>query len=448
MRQNSISPFGRNNAFGRRDNFLNQELDKANNTMNNITKAFEAAFCGMTIFASCAFAQDAGNDAEKGGEQKWFERESLVLQPVVDKIAPDSGFTPSAVWTGEVWGNVSRGSDIRSMVDSLLTVGIEQDISKLVGKDGWGTFGISAFWFGQSHGRGLGVESSQGDCSNIFASEMVRVFEIYYANEFETKAGTIGFRIGQLAADEDFMGMDYSDAFLNSSFGAMPNIAPGELFSQYSVATLGVVVYYNYENFDATFGFYNGNVGVDRSSNNGFDYSDTFETVAFWYQFGYNYKLGELEGRAMFGGNYHSDPSKVGLDGRNFYSFYFGLQQAFLNDSEGNAFLGGFARIGWVPSSESSANNFYADFGLNVFGPIPQRPDDVFAVGFSVIENERDARYVDGFAHYEGTLEITYKAQITPAISFQPDFQIFFNPADRDDHGAAYVIGARAEVVF
>ena len=171
---------------------------------------------------------------------------------------------------------------------------------------------------------------------------MARVFEIYYANDFETKFGDIGFRIGQLAADEDFMGMDYSDVFLNSSLGAIPNVAPAQMFSQYNVATLGLVVYYSYENFDLTLGVYNGNVGADISSNNGFDYSNTFETIAFWYQLGYNYELGGLAGRVVFGGNYHSDPSKVNfdqIDAGSFYSFFVGVQQALVNDSEGNAKL-------------------------------------------------------------------------------------------------------------
>ena len=86
------------------------------------------------------------------------------------------------------------------------------------------------------------------------------------------RRGNIGFRIGQLAADEDFMGMDYSDVFLNSSLGAIPNVAPAQMFSQYNVATLGIVVYYSYGNFDLTLGVYNGNVGADISSNNGFEY--------------------------------------------------------------------------------------------------------------------------------------------------------------------------------
>lgn len=103
--------------------------------------------------------------------------------------------------------------------------------------------------------------------------------------------------------------------------------------------------------------------------------------------------------------------------------------------------------MGIVPGSEVSDNNFYADFGFNLFSPIPGRTCDVFAAGFSVIENERGARD-SGCAHYEGALEITYRCQLTPAISIQPDFQLFVNPNNRNESGAAYIVGVRAEVIF
>ena len=220
------------------------------------------------------------------------------------------------------------------------------------------------------------------------------------------------------------------------------------MFSQYNVATLGLVVYYSYENFDLTLGVYNGNVGADISSNNGFDYSNTFETIAFWYQLGYNYELGGLAGRVVFGGNYHSDPSKVNfdqIDAGSFYSFFVGVQQALVNDSEGNAMFGAFARFGIAPDSKSSDQNFYTDFGINWFAPIPGRDDDVFAVAFSIVENEHAARA--DYAHYESTLEVTYRCQLTPAIAIQPDMQIFMTP-NNGDTGAAYVVGARVEVNF
>ncbi len=421
------------------------------NSINN--KVIAASLGSILTMATFANAQEAvQTPAKEEAPQSWYERDSLFLASATESLSEKTGFTPALTWTGEVWGDVSNKNNMNSFVDSLFTIEVEQDLSVLSGKDNMGRIGVSAFYYNQTHGGSLenvSEKSNQGYVSNIVAGDMARVFEIYYANEFETKAGTFGFRIGQLAADEDFMGMDYSDTFLNSSFGAMPNIAPGNLFSQYNVATLGLVVYYTYENFDATFGVYNGNIGEDISSNNGFDYKNTFDTVAFWYQFGYNYKVGGLDGRVMVGGNYHSDPTKANFDEgttNNFYSFYAGIQQALFNDDEGNAKFGVYGRVGFVPNSESSDNNFYADFGFNWFAPIPCRENDVFAAGFSVIENERAQR--DEFSHYQGTLEVTYRCQITPAISFQPDFQIFFNSGARDESNAVYVAGARLEVVF
>ena len=420
----------------------------------NTIKSLTYALIAGTLTASLSYAQDTAQSIQQGGkpdtETPWSERESLFLADAAEKYAVDSGLTPSLTWTGEAWADVSRGKNTPTLFDSLLTLGLEQDLSKITKKEGSGRIGFSAFYYTQSNDGSLGdLDSSQGCFRNIVAGEMARVFEIYYANDFEGSFGNIGFRIGQLAADEDFMGMDYSDIFLNSSFGAMPNVAPAQLFSQYNVATLGLVVYYAYENFDAVFGLYNGNPGADISSNNGFDYANTFQSAALWYQFGYNYEIGGLAGRAMFGGNYHTSPDKANfdaLDANSFYSFYFGIQQAFINNSDGEAIIGGYARVGIVPDSAASDNNFYTDFGLNWFAPIPGRNDDVFAVGFSIIENERGARA--DYAHYESALELTYKCQLTPAISVQPDMQIFLNPAGHENSGAAYVIGVRAEVNF
>lgn len=410
-----------------------------------------AAFGGLVTIVSCALAQEAPKDG-KTPDGGWTERNSIIIETASEDAARTTGFTPSLTWTGETWGNVSNGKNLHGIACSLFTFGAEQDLSTAFGNESkhFGRIGISAFYYAQTNKGELdGFDSSQGCFSNIVAGDMARFFELYYANEFETEFGNFGFRIGQLAADEDFMGMDYSDTFLNSSFGAIPNVAPAQLFSQYNVATLGLVVYYSKGDFDATIGLYNGNLGEDVSSNNGFDYKNTFDSVALWYQFGYNYKIGDLDGRVMVGGNWHSDPSKANfdaVDADGFYSFYAGLQQVLVNDREGNPLFGAYFRIGWAPESDSSNQNFYADFGFNCFSLIPGRDDDVFAVGFSVVENERAQR--ETYASYEGALEITYKCQLTPAISLQPDLQIFVNPGNGDESGAAYIAGARMEVVF
>ncbi len=403
----------------------------------------------MLLGLSFAFAEDNAQKLEKD-EMRWYERDSLFLASATQNFSEETGFTPFVTWTGEAWGNFANSSNIRGIFDSLFTFGFEQDFSAITGKKGWGRFGISTFYYTQSGNGSVGdFDSSQGCFSNILSGEIFRVFEFYYINELETSVGNFAIRVGQLAADEDFMGMDYSDIFLNSSYGAIPNVAPANMFSQYNVATLGFVAYYAYENIDAMFGFYDGNISDDTIYNNGFDYTDCFGNIALFYQIGFNYALSELEGRVIVGGNYHSGNSKIKFDKSNFsdfYSFYLGVQQALINDSDGNVVIGLFMRAGFVPDKRSSDQNFYADFGFNWFSPIPNRANDVFAVGFSIVENERNAR--QDYAHYESALEVTYKCQLTPTISVQPDMQIFFNPKSRNESGAAYILGARMEVIF
>lgn len=415
------------------------------------SKILKGTISAIALTASSVFAQETSTDDNNCKD--WTCNESLFLSPAIEKYAPDSGFSPIASWTGEFWSNLSGGTKTGSEWDSLVTLGFEQDISKVINNDGIGTIGMTAFWYTQSADIMSRIGSAGHAASNIFSGEMVRIFEIYYNNEFETKNGTFGFRIGQLAADEDFMGMDYSDLFLNANLGAIPTNAGMELygsngswaFSQYALATLGATIYWNNDNFDAIVGIYNGDAGRDVSSNHGFDYN--IKNIAVWYQLGYNYKLLGLGGRIQFGGNYHSgefENKYTGEAERGFYSFYLGLQQDLIADKEGNAILGGFVRMAYTPEEEISGCDKYIDCGINWFGPLPSRSNDVFGVAFSGMRLGED-NY-----HYDNLVEVTYRAQITNAIAIQPTFQSYLNAKDEDTGATkvAYVFGIRAEVNF
>ncbi len=399
--------------------------------------------------------EEAPAEAKQG--ESWLDRESLFIANLAEGIVADHGFTPSVIWAGEQWSNVGGGLQRGTVWDSLFDLGFELDLSKLAGGNGLGRIGMNAFYFTKSKDFGE-YFSAMSDPSNIFSGDMVRVFEIYYANEFETKFGNFGFRVGQLAADEDFMGLDYADIFLNSSFGAIPAVAGmeraggGVAFSQYSLATLGMTLSYSVDNFDVIFGLYNGNAGDDVSSNHGFDYE--LEDVAFWYQLGYNYELGGLNGRVAFGGNYHSgkfENYSTGDSSFNYYSFYLNLQQDFYADEEGNAVVGGFARFAYAPQSDVAVVSMYADAGINWFAPIPGRDNDVFAFGVSAMKTQGSYRTASGDYSTETCLETTYRCQLTGFMSIQPTFQVYFNPATdsaEKERDTAYVVGARLEVVF
>jgi len=427
-------------------------------TKTNFAKAVCIFMSAM--FASLSFAQESQPNLAEAKEANthdcWTERESLFLESLIEENLPDSGFTPTLSWAGEQWTNVSGGLKRGTTWDSLLTFGFEQDLGKLAKVDGLGRIGMTAFHYTGSGDFSGEYVGSMSDPSNIFSGEMVRVFEIYYANEFETSIGTFSTRIGQLAADEDFMGIDYADIFLNSSLGAIPvNAGTGlysgvNAFSQYSLATLGLTVGYEVDDFDFMLGIYNGNAGDDLSKNHGFNYD--FEGVAVWYQIGYNYELFGRNGRVQFGGNYNSakfENFATGDTGRNFYSFYLGIQQDILVDDEKNPILGAFCRLAWAPDSDISAFTKYVDFGFNWFGPIPCRGDDVFAVAVSILEAGKAFSNAEGIDRNETMVEATYKLQLTKAISLQPVMQVYLNPRNSfDEKETAFVVGTRLEVNF
>ena len=405
---------------------------------------------GIFIFAISAMAQ-----ATDEVQETLFERDSLFIASATEKVADNFGFSPSLSWIGEVWSNVSGGSKTSEVCDSLFTLGIEQDLSKLGKEDSnFGSLAMTAFWYTQSKR----LEDWQGShvccvghgASNIFSSDMVRVFEIYYTNEFEIENSTVGFRIGQLASDEDFMGMDYADLFLNSNLGAIPANAcvclknGSVAFSQYSLATFGATIYFSNDNFDAIVGIYNGDAGKDSVDNHGFNYN--LHDIAVWYQLGVNYEVFGLDGRIQLGGNYHSGDFENKYNGAtvsDFYSFYLGIEQDFVADNDGNAILGGFVRIAYAPKEEISECDKYIDCGLNWFGPIPNRDDDIFGIAFAAMKINR----ID--YKFDNLLEITYRAQLTPAIAIQPTFQAYLNAKDENGKtNSAYVVGVRAEVNF
>jgi carbohydrate-selective porin OprB len=43
---------------------------------------------------------------------------------------------------------------------------------------------------------------------------------------------------------------------------------------------------------------------------------------------------------------------------------------------------------------------------------------------------------------------VNYKAQLTPWLSVQPDFQVFFHPGGQSSRETTFLLGVRGNVVF
>jgi len=431
------------------------------------TAAALAAFVTAFVVEGMCTQTHSSTPAVHGSPHQHFndiwEKESLFLSDLVESLAPDSGFTPTVVWMGEGWSNMGGGLKRGWRWNSLLTLGFEQDLDKLFKTDGLGTVGMSLLYFtstGDFAEKNVGVLSQP---SNIYTVNGFRFFEIYYTNEFKLSVGTLTLRLGQLAADEDFMCLEYNDIFLNENFGAIPTSSFIEsykgftVFSQYPLATFGMVVNYELDDWHFRLGFYNGNAGEEKTSNYGFGYK--FDSFTLWYELDYHYKIAEREGVVMFGGNFNNgkfakhnardDDEEDNTTSRNFYSFYVGVRQNILEDCEGKAILGAFCRLGWAPKTSIAEFTKYFDAGINWFAPIPGRTDDVLALGISAKETASSFRDAESVTRFDTVLETTYKARITKAIYLQPTCQMYFNAVDsKGTRHPAAVFGMRATIHF
>jgi porin len=110
--------------------------------------------------------------------------------------------------------------------------------------------------------------------------------------------------------------------------------------------------------------------------------------------------------------------------------------------------LGIFTHIGFAPRS-SSLMNFYIDGGLNYKGLIPTRDNDVLGVAFAYghLNNNPGDNEESSFPGYEMVFETTYQIELTPWLTFQPDFQYVIHPSGTDIANAL-VLGAQATVSF
>ena len=125
------------------------------------------------------------------------------------------GITLGLTDTSEVMGNVSGGMKQGAVFDGKTEIDLEIDLEKLVGWTG-GRFKVSAY---QIHGRGLSADNIGNllTVSNIEAVRGTRLADLYLEQSlFED---VVNIRIGQFAADEEFLTSDVAGVFINSTFG-------------------------------------------------------------------------------------------------------------------------------------------------------------------------------------------------------------------------------------
>jgi porin len=435
-----------------------------------------------------------GTRAEEGEEP--FDQPSVLTSfGAVDanrKMLADAGIRWRAIYTGDLLTNLSGGISRGTTYNGRLEFGVQADLENLAGWSG-ALFNVSAYVI---HGPGMSTVHLGNllTVSNIEATPTVRLFELW----LEQKIGTIGsFRIGQLAADSEFITSEYAGVFLNGTFG-WPGITGINLPSggpAYPLATPGARIEFNLgANTKFRAAIFNGDPSVPGAADpqlaNRYGTNFRLQDPPFLIaELDHSYKLGAaaLPGTIKLGAWYHSsefpdqrfdaiglslaNPASSGIPAswRGDWGPYLVIKQMLTRLSpDGKRNIGGFARVSVSPDDQNLVD-FYFDTGINVKGLFAARPADVFGIAFAYagISNrarglDRDTRFftTPGYPirDYEAVLEITYQAEIVPGWTVQPDFQYIFHPggnvpnpndpAMRRVIKNAVVVGVRSTVQF
>ena len=408
------------------------------------------------------------------------------------------GFDITINYIGETFGMLSGGFRQGADYEHRIELSIDTDLGKLMGWDGatmHGTF----YQIGHAN-RLPGAEyvGSIADPSNIEALPSTRLFTAWFQKNFLDDK--ISLRVGQLAADDEFLISPTASNLINATFGYATLLAADQLQGgpAYPLATPGIRLQLKPTDeitlLSAVFsGAPAGDncVGLPQQCNR---YGTTFSTSggALWMeelQYAINqakdakgmpgvYKLGGWYATTGFP-DLHFGLSATGarvslaspdnafpLMHQGNWGIYGVADQMIWRAQKGPQSLNAFFRAGASPGDRNLVAS-YIDGGLGLKAPLPGRDDDVltFGVAYQKISTQAaaldfDTQLFSGaffpVRDQEIVLELDYSLQLAPWWILQADLQQIFHPGGnvldplnptqtiRD----AFIIGARSTIKF
>jgi porin len=359
--------------------------------------------------------------------------------------------------TSEVFDNPTGGRVQGAVFDGENMMSLGVDLEKAIGLNG-GIFNISAL---QNYGHG--PSASHIDNLNLVSSiEAIRsawLFELWYQQSFF--GGAADVRLGQLAADQEFMITQYGSWFVNMAFGwpTLPSVDLPAGGPSAPLATPGVRLRVRPSDaLTILLAAFNGTpAGPGLGNPERRDASGTLFRIGDGV-----FAIGEVQYAINSGTGAKAPPVTLKLGGwyhdkaianqfyatdgltvlplqapgssiaRQNWSAYAVADAMLVPRPGGNGGLAAFARVAASPPGRSAVSAELTG-GLVYIGPFGRDGDQV---GFGLTSDRvGKALGTNGalasqyrFHGYETVLELSYLAQVLPWLQVQPDFQYVFTP--------------------
>jgi porin len=411
----------------------------------------------------------------------------------------EHGIAFGATETSEMLANVTGGRKTGALYDGRLELDLDVDLGQLFGLENTALH-VNAY---QIHGRGLSANNLDADiltASSIEAERTIRLFDLWVEHGFFDNA--VSVRLGQIAADDEFIISQYAGGLVNSTFG-FPAIAAEALPGggpEYPLATPGIRVKGAVSNTVALqAAIFNGNPDgpIAPADQEAADISGTnfaldvtpllMAEVSYspmsggdvaaqgtTYKFGFWYQGGDFDDLAVdrHGRSLASPSAGKPRDHEGDYGLY-GIADLLLYREPGTEDhgLGAFLRVGGAPGDRNFVN-FYVDGGFAYKGPFENRGDDMVSFGIAYASISGQAERLVGDLQrfgaktgvpfrtpdYEGVVELSYLASLAAWWTVQPDIQMVLHATPTTIRptvttplprmGNAFILGLRTSVRF
>ncbi|MCJ2068552.1 carbohydrate porin [Methylobacterium sp. J-030] len=419
------------------------------------------------------------------------------------RFLSDRGVVLSFNAITDILGDTSGGTRRTATVLGRLDMQLDADLDRFAGWRG-AAFRVEAY---QINGAGLSraAVNDLAVVSELEALPSTRLYELWV--EQQILDGQLAVKLGQVAADTEFLVSQTATLFINSTFG-WPTIAGTNLPSGGPAYPFGAPAvrakYLPTPNLSFQVGLFDGDPAGparawndpdpqrrDRTGTN-FRLSDPaflIAEAAYAYNFEERAGSGQVldePGTVTLGGWHHFgrfDSLRVDDIGRSLAdSSTSGVARRFRGDDglygiidqtiyrepdDGGQGASAFLRAVTSPGDRNLID-LYLDAGIGYRGLLPGRSNDTAGVAVSyarispsVRGADRDTILETGIAmprrRFEALVEATYQAVLAPGVTVQPNLQYVFHPGGnipdpRDDLGRrirnATVVGLRATLTY
>jgi porin len=256
-------------------------------------------------------------------------------------------------------------------------------------------------------------EKSIGDlqvASNIDAAPALRIYDLYYAQNFDNK---IDLRAGLIDFNQFYDKIGPASLLLNSSFGIGPDISANIPTSIYPKPGLGFSTSLQMNKWKIRYCLFQNNP-ADRS-----DFSLHRYMMDLEANFTTKKGITGLPLTCKIGVWHHSQiVSRPKTVSRPYSGYYIEAKQSILNQTYRSVSC--FIQWGSSPYHTDSVP-YYLGLGFLVNGPFKNHLDDQFSIGIANAWTKMNLTMA------ETTLEMTYSYRVADRVSIQPDIQYIFN---------------------